>query len=171
MKLKNLIDQNRNSFDSYEPEDGHLERFQDKLYKSKTQNSSLKVYLMAASIVAVSLLATIMLYMIMAQMPQLQNGGIALHEISEEYKEVEVYYNRYIEERMEVLNHIQCKSPVIQKAMILKEIQEFDLIYLNLQHDLLDSGENERVINAMIETYQKKAEMLDRVIKIIKQNC
>ena len=96
MKLENLINQNRDSFDDYEPESGHFERFENKLYKNKSSRSSLKVYLMAASIVAVSLVATLMLYLLQANVPQLQNNqGIAQHELSQEYRETENYYNPF----------------------------------------------------------------------------
>ncbi len=172
MKLEHFIRKNRNSFDDCEPENEHFKRFENKLYKNKPSRNYFKVYITAASITAISLLTTIMLY-IMPMRTNSPNGenNTTQHNLADEYLETENYYNRIIKNKIEVLKNIQCQNKNFQISDFMAEVKEFDKIDAALKKELEKSGKNERIISAIIETHRKKIEILDRMIQITKQHC
>jgi hypothetical protein len=55
-----------------------------------------------------------------------------------------------------------------QKAMILKEMKNMDSTYVSLQKELKANPNDERIINAMIEHYQTKLEVMTYIVNQLK---
>jgi lipid II:glycine glycyltransferase (peptidoglycan interpeptide bridge formation enzyme) len=55
-----------------------------------------------------------------------------------------------------------------QKKMLEKEMKSMDSIYVQLQKDLKANPDDERIINAMIEHYQTKVEVMNYIINQLK---
>ncbi|MGC9374642.1 MAG: hypothetical protein ACP5DQ_06330 [Bacteroidales bacterium] len=168
--LEKIINENRSVFDSFEPDEGHFDRFEQKLkqlHKSKSKTFTLGFMLKAAVITLLVVLSGLWIYDNTFTTPSLKKG-IALREISPEYSEVEMYYTKLVNQKYNEINDI----PFIdnkQKKMLMHELNEMDSIYENLKKDLTLNPNDERVINAMIQHYQLKVEVMNQILGQLQQ--
>ena len=59
----------------------------------------------------------------------------------------------------------------MQVKIVFEELNQLDMIYMSLQKDLANNGGDQRIIDAMLNNYQTKVELLDTVISELKANC
>lgn len=163
-ELEKIIIDNRQSFEE-EPMEGHFERFEARLQKASKPARVIyfKPILNIAAIVVFVLLAVnqARIYFF----PQ-KEEALSLGSISPEYKEVEFYYTNAIEVGMgqwEKLSREGLISPPEQQ-MMQEEQQEFDQMYQRLQEELQANPDDERVINAMLEYYQARMNLINLII-------
>ncbi|MZP66817.1 MAG: hypothetical protein GT597_11770, partial [Bacteroidales bacterium] len=55
-----------------------------------------------------------------------------------------------------------------QKQMLISELRSMDSVYVQLQKDLKTNPNDERIINAMIEHYQTKVEVMSYILNQLK---
>jgi hypothetical protein len=55
-----------------------------------------------------------------------------------------------------------------QQDMLKKEMKSMDSVYVQLQKDLKANPDDERIINAMIEHYQTKVEVMTYILNQLK---
>lgn len=166
MKIDDLIKDNIDFFNSEEPDDGHFERFTQKLAKPEQKIIKIKftTFIKAAGILVLMTLSGLWTYEHFLQKPEI----IKLGDISPEYREAENYYlNTINTEYLEIKQFkFQDKD---QKRILLKELQDMDSVYVQLQKDLKLNPNDERVINAMINHYQLKIEVMNQIISQLKE--
>ena len=168
--LKKIINENRSVFDSSEPHEGHFQRFEQKLsqlHQSQNKTFTFGFMLKAAVITLLIVLSGLWIYDNSFTTPSVKKG-IALREISPEYSEVEMYYTNLINQKYNEINDI----PFIdnkQKKMLMYELNEMDSIYENLKKDLTLNPNDDRVINAMIQHYQIKVEVMNQILGQLQQ--
>ena len=161
--LEKIIIKKRAELDSFEPADGHFNRFRQKLTGSPAYREIRVVdYLKIAAIV---LLASLFSYFVYNQIESylLNNDQYTLSDISNEYREVEEYYTGLIQARYEDLKQLETGEPD-QKELLLKELSEMDRLMNQMQQDLKTHPTDERIINAMISHYQKKLEVMNQIL-------
>lgn len=169
--IDKIIRNNRELFDTAEPDEGHFNRFAARLKRQKRKNRSFTSYaflLKAASIAILVALSFLWTYDNLIK-PSSERSGISLSEISDEYREVEIYYKQQVNLRYRQIRDIDVFSDSTQKAILLKELSDMDSIYTNLRNELETSPKNERIINAMIEHYQLKVEVMNRILHQLEQ--
>lgn len=161
--LDKIIQENRLSFDSQEPGDGHFERFEQKLTKfnKKQKTFTFGFVLKAAAVTILVVLSGLWVYDNVGTTKT--TDGIALSEISPEYSEVEMYYTHLVNQKYEEIDEFQFMDST-QKAMLVRELSEMDSIYENLKQDLTTNPNDQRVINAMIQHYQLKVEVMNQIL-------
>jgi len=169
-ELERLIIDNRHLLKDDEPLEGHFERFEAKLQKASkpTRIINFRVVLKIAAIVVFALLTVNQARMWLT--PE-KKESLSLGSISEEYREVEFYYTNAIQGGMsqwEKLNHEGFVSESEQQSM-QKEQLEFDQMYQKLQKDLEANPNDERVINAMLEYYQARMNILTLIINKLQE--
>jgi len=165
--LDNIIQENRSEFDSFEPSDGHFERFEQKLKEFNKKEKTFTIgYILKAAVVAILvILSGLWVY---DNFESRTNNGIALNEISPEYGEVEMYYTHLVNQKYSEIN--QCETlDSTQKGMLMYELGEMDSIYANLKNDLRTNPNDQRVINAMIQHYQLKVEVMNQILQQLQQ--
>ena len=64
----------------------------------------------------------------------------------------------------EKLRSIQAKSGDFDK-LVMEDISKLDSAYEDLKYDLKENINNEKVINAMIENYRIKLEILEQILQ------
>ncbi len=162
--IDKIIHENRKAFDSYEPSDGHFERFES-LLKNKNNIHTFKIrtyrILRFAAVILLAMVSSLWVYEHTFQ--NSISSGIALHEVSKEYKEVEFYYTSQINNDFEKIKNIHFTDNT-QKTMLLNELSDMDTIYKNLKYDLKSNPNDERIINAMIEHYQTKVAVMNQIL-------
>lgn len=89
-------------------------------------------------------------------------------EIVKMLVEAEAYYTAQISARQEEFNLATASNPEI-KAEINYDLKVLDSVYADLRHDLKDNAANVEVIEAMIQNYRLKLEILEDVLSQMRQ--
>ncbi len=89
------------------------------------------------------------------------NNEMSLSDVSDEYAEVERFYAQQVNMKIEELKQNQYDET------ILKDIAELDAAFKELKRELGNGPDmtDEEIIHAMIENYQMKIEILERVLE------
>ncbi|MFQ5445861.1 MAG: hypothetical protein ACE5FF_02910 [Saprospiraceae bacterium] len=85
----------------------------------------------------------------------------SLADISPEYAEMEQYFSSQVDDKMAKLASYR------QDDFVKGDIQDLDSVYEDLKKELKDAqpGTQEQIIQAMIENYQTKIDILERVLE------
>lgn len=169
-ELERLILDNRHSLEDEEPMEGHFERFEARLQKASKPSRMIyfKPILRIAAIVVFALLAVnqVRIYYFAEK-----QDALTLGSISPEYREVEFYYTSAIQTGMHQWNKLSSEGLISEseQQMMLDEQKEFDRMYQKLQEDLKENPNDERVINAMIEYYQARMNIINLIINKLQE--
>jgi hypothetical protein len=93
---------------------------------------------------------------------------MTLGQVSPQYKEVENYYVHQVNLMEGEIVNVDLKSNPAQKMMLMKEMKSMDSTYVSLQRELKANPNDERIINAMIEHYQTKLEVMTYIVNQLK---
>ncbi len=161
----------------FEPKDGHFERFQAKLkVQQKRKMLTLNVVWKVAAAVVFVILAVNQANIYFS--PEKQNGVIAennkeftLASVSPEYKEVEFYYTNAINVELNQWNSMVADGFISaeEQELLDNEMAEFEKRFNNLQTDLKANPNDERVINAMLEYYQAKLDIINMIVSKLQE--
>jgi hypothetical protein len=91
-----------------------------------------------------------------------QDGTVeSLADVSPEHAEMERYFSSQVEEKMAKLASYK------QDGVVKADLKELDETYEQLRQELKDApvGAEEKIIQAMIETYQTKISILEQVLE------
>ncbi|WP_296316827.1 hypothetical protein [Winogradskyella sp. UBA3174] len=167
-----LFDNLKGEFDTSEPNKNHELRFLDKLKANdvtsndskKSSGSNWKPFLAIAASVVICL----SVFMTLQNKPE----ALDLASVSPELSETQDFFTATIENELKKLN--KERSPLTELIITdaLKQIQILETNYQNLKTDLNESGQDQRVIYAMITNFQNRIDILNTVleqIEIIKE--
>lgn len=163
--IEDFISSNRQFFDGEEPSEGHFERFSRKLEircGEKVIRRSIVPYLLKAAVV--TLLVTLSSLWTWDHFLRSDRNRMALGDISPEYREVENYYVHQVNLMENEIVNFDLKSRPEQKEILKKEIRSMDSVYVQLQKELKANPDDERIINAMIEHYQTKVDVMNYIL-------
>jgi hypothetical protein len=167
--LEDIIRNNKDFFDDAEPSTGHLERFNRKLEKRFQVNAikrSIVPYLLKAAVV--TLLITLSSLWTWDHFIRTGSSRMTLGQVSPQYKEVENYYVHQVNLMEGEIVNVDLKNNPAQKTMLMKEMKSMDSTYVSLQKELKANPTDERIINAMIEHYQTKLEVMTYIVNQLK---
>ena len=167
--IEEIIRENKEAFEDPEPMDGHFDRFSWKLEKrlhSQTTRRSIVPYLLRAAVVTI--LVTLSSLWIWDNFIRSEKDMMALGDVSPEYKEVENYYVHQVNMMEGELNNLDFGVNPEQKSMLENELNSMDSVYIQLQKELKVNPNDERIINAMIEHYQTKVDIMNYIIGQLK---
>jgi hypothetical protein len=167
--IEEIISSNKEFFDGAEPSDGHLDRFTKKLeyrFHSKTKTISIVPYLLRAAVVV--LLVTLSSLWTWDHFIRPGSQRMALGDVSPQYKEVENYYVHEVSLMEGEIINIDLKNDPEQKEVFLQEMKSMDSTYIQLQKELKANPNDERIINAMIDHYQTKIDVMNYILSQLK---
>ena len=167
--IAEIIRNNRNLFEDHEPAEGHFERFRRKLEISGNKISfhrSIVPYLLKAAVV--TLLITLSSLWTWEHFIRTDRNRMALGDVSPQYKEVENYYIHQVTLMQSEIDTVDLKNNPAQKVILMKEMKSMDSVYVQLQKELKANPDDERIINAMIEHYQTKVEVMTLIVNQLK---
>lgn len=183
-ELKHFIEQNRSQFDDCEPMDGHFERFMQKLEadKRRTIGPSRSQILKIAAVAVVALVLSAVVAgtgihhgvkLIESEMANAdreapmkfveRTSRFVKSKVEPEYEQTQKYYIGLVDNRLDEIRTAETVDEQ-QKAELLKEMSEMDELFINLQKELKANPDNEVLIDAMINHYQTKIEVLNQII-------
>lgn len=174
-KLEKFIRSNISSFENEEPLPGHFERFQKKLDARKpVRRVNLSLVAAAAALAGLILTGSLGLLFNNSSLIKFSRDQLTLNRISPEYNEVENYYLEQISKKSTLLNALSINITSSSKDELQDEFYDLDKNSYLLKQELLKSPKQERIVNAMIQNYQMKIDLLDQMIntlvKIKKEN-
>lgn len=162
--IEDIIKRNKDIFDNAEPADGHFERFSMMLqsrFGTSTRKISIVPYLLRAAVV--TLLVTLSSLWVWDNFIRSENEGMTLGDVSPQYREVENYYIHQVNQMEGELLDASKFSPE-QKQTLETEMENMDSVYVSLQKELKANPNDQRIINAMIEHYQTKVDVMNFII-------
>ena len=167
--IEDIIRKNKDFFDGLEPSEGHFERFNRKLEiinGTRVAKRSIVPYLLKAAVV--TLLVTLSSLWTWDHFIRSNRNRMTLGDVSQEYREVENYYVHQVNLMESEIGNIDLKSNPEHKDILFKEMRSMDSVYVQLQKELKANPDDERIINAMIEHYQTKVEVMTYILDQLK---
>jgi len=169
MKIEELIRSNKDYFEAEEPSEGHFEKFRMKLeqrFQKEAVKRSIVPYLLKAAVV--TLLITLSSLWTWDHFLRPGRQRMTLSQVSPQYKEVESYYIHQVNLVEDEITSSNITNNPEQKEMLKKEMNSMDSVYIQLQKELKANPNDERIINAMIEHYQTKLEVMSFIVNQLK---
>lgn len=162
-KLEKLFSENREAFEE-EPQEGHFDRFEAKLDQYnpvKKRKLNAWPFLKIASVLIITLLvANLLIYVI----PAKKTNNIQQFANSE-MNETANFYTVRINSGMSQLKTMADQGIGSEQELlqVKKEMEEMDKLYQDLQKEYSKNPNDERVVNAMIEYYQTKLNIINTI--------
>jgi hypothetical protein len=163
--IDDLIRENKDFFEDAEPSKGHMERFTVKLelrFQKQAPKRSIVPYLLRAAVV--TLLVTLSSLWTWDHFIRPSSSRMTLGQVSPQYKEVENYYIHQVNMMEGEIVNIDLQNNPEQKKELMQEMKSMDSVYVSLQKELKANPNDERIINAMIEHYQTKLEIMNYIV-------
>ena len=162
-KLDNLFNKEREAFDE-EPLEGHFHRFEEKLnhhHRRRKLTITTGTFLKIASLVIVVLLSANLFVHRPVQKPEPKEQGF----VSNEMNETAHFYNTRINSGLSQLKQMSDQGLGSETDLIQlkKEMDEMDRLHQELQKEYSKNPNDERVINAMIDYYQTKLNIINTI--------
>lgn len=85
-----------------------------------------------------------------------------MDKVMPEFAETEQYYNRKVNSTVNELKVYLVKYPEVANDM-KKDLAELDSVYRALKHDLGDNVAHDEILNAMIQNYRMKLQILEEI--------
>jgi hypothetical protein len=166
--IEDIIRNNRDLFEDKEPSEGHFDRFSVKLEIRchARARRSIVPYLLRAAVV--TLLVTLSSLWTWDHFIRTGSSRMTLGQVSPQYKEVENYYLHQVNMMEGEITNTDLNNNPGQKDMLVKEMKNMDSVYVSLQKELKANPNDERIINAMIEHYQTKLEVMTYIVSQLK---
>jgi len=167
--IDELFERLQYQFDYEEPQNGHQERFLEKLNRSKGVISISKKpqnWLKPLSIAASIALICVLGYQTLSKQGI---GKEQLVEISPEVSKTEFYFAGLIEEQVEELK--EAKTPETEKLIndTLLQLENLEADYQHLQNELIEGGDMKLILNAMVINFQTRIDLLQEVLQTIEE--
>lgn len=165
--INKLFEDLRDNFDVEEPSSDHTKRFLNKLNENSNRisDSQLKSRNLWKPLlgVAASILLIVTLFVGLNQPETVRD----LANVSPEMAKTQTFFTSAISEelkKLESASNPETKS-IIKDALI--QIKKLEIEYENLKVDLSKSGDDSRVIYAMIKNFQNRIDILQNTLEHI----
>ncbi|MBN2524287.1 MAG: hypothetical protein JXB24_13530 [Bacteroidales bacterium] len=158
--IEDIIQNNRDLFEEDLPE-GHLKRFENKLNTASDESRRTvlnKLLVAAASVVVIITIG----FIIMLTSDSFSANDYLLANITPELYEAEAYYQNKIHQKMDILSN----QNNVDKS-ILKDLREIDKSFDTIKKDLDKNPGDERLISAILSTYQIKLDLINEILERI----
>jgi hypothetical protein len=168
-RLEQFIAESRDQFDLYDPDDKVWKEVSKTIHK-KQHITSWKTILWRAAAVIVIFAASFLFWEYLNSSERLigrQEKKMQKLDIPE-LREAEVYYTNMVDNRLRELIPLIQQNPELQNELN-NDLRELDSIYAELQKDLIDNIANDEVVEAMIQNYRLKLEILEDLLEHLQE--
>jgi len=159
-RLEEFVRGHRQDFDTFEPSEALWGKIENKLDKGR--KVKLRFYLSRAAAVAAIFALSFMVQQYFL------SGRNKMPEIPE-LKEAEMYYSGLINSKLQEIKPMLAEYPEIEHEM-KSDLSELDSVYTGLKNDLKDNVANQEVIEAMIENYRMRIDILEEMLHFLDKN-
>jgi hypothetical protein len=163
--LDDYISKNLEQFDNEEPLHGHIDRFDAKLAQLGKRKGN-QIYISLLKIAAAVLLGMVISYAAIREFKLLNRT--AAYTISAaaypELNEAEKFYTSQLSQYYNVIQDMGFNNDQKEKRRVMDELTEMDIQVRAMKQDLQQNPDDERIVNAIINFYQVKIELMDMII-------
>lgn len=160
---------NRQEFDLFEPAPDLWDKIDKNVQKQKRHKvNHLKTFYRVAAVLIIVVSATYVFFRTTNQSQgqladkQEQNEELNIPEL----QEIEGFYTREINQKMNELKPILASYPGLDEE-IDHDMSNLDSIYKDLKNDLKDNVANREVIEAMIQNYRTRLNILEELLTML----
>ena len=167
--LDEFIKSNREAFDIHEAPDKLWKKIELRLQTNKTRNFW-KLWLQRAAIFMIIFSLSFALSEYIHRKGPKINTVARVNEqsaIPQELKETQAYYETRIHARLKEMKPMFASYPGMEEE-VHKDFSKLDSICADLKKDLKDNISNQQVLEAMIENYRTKLNILETLLEDIK---
>ncbi|WP_438712179.1 hypothetical protein ACSTS3_07110 [Aquimarina muelleri] len=166
-EVEKLFEGIKDQLDIHEPSINHQIKFLEKL---KQQNKVVQLHpkktswykpLKIAASIAIVFGITIMAFIANPK------EEIDLAYVSPQMKETQSFFTSAIQIQLEEINEVSSKETKGLVLDAMNQLEKLEADYSFLKKDLFQSGNDKRVISAMIKNFQKRAHLLEAVLQKI----
>ncbi len=168
IEIEDFINKNSDLFNSEEPKDGHLNRFQSKLQKNN-KNIFLKSMKYAAAVIL--LVSAFFIYDNYNGFSKNEQISDNTNNVNEDFSDINKFYSSQLEVKYSELDAVTCKQGNNQKQNINNDLSELNDEYAKLLSEYKLNPENTKIKNALINNYRMRIDILDMVITTLKNYC
>ena len=164
--LDKLFENLKNDFDTELPQLGHQDRFLEKLKNQNNTKQSSRRFIWKPFIgIAASLVIMLGLFF------GIQTESVArdLASVSPEMAQTQSFFMATITEELDKLNNEKSPETKVLIEDAIKQLNTLESEYDALKLDLSESGDDKRVIYAMITNFQNRIELLQDVLQKIEE--
>ena len=172
-RLEDFILENREQFDDLEPRAEIWDRIEKR--KAPVLGIGWKSVAWRAAAVVIIFFSSYVFFRLTDKDPAGPSGNLYSEmpedqsPLANELKEAEIYYTSQIEfMRAEAIRLSEGDPSVME--IIDTEMVDLDQVFQELKNDLQDNTDNEEVIEAMIQNYRIKLEVLEEILRQLKQS-
>jgi len=171
-KLEKYIIDHRSQFDDQDPDPEIWERVETR--KSLVIRINWKDIAWKAAAVAAIFVASYFFHDYMASRNQpfqsfmSKNAGDVSPMVSE-LIEAEAYYSSQIDRKKDEVFRLTASNPEVRREIDM-EMVDLDRVFSELKKDLKDNADNEEVIEAMIQNYRLKLDILEVMLLQLNQS-
>jgi hypothetical protein len=171
-KLEKYILDHREQFDDLEPDPAIWEKVDTR--KARVIRINWKDIAWKAAAVAVIFVASYYFHDYMSSRKEssakfLGKNSEVNSPMVRELIEAEAYYTSQINMRKEEVFRLTASDPEVRHE-VDREMVDLDRVYKELKEDLKDNADNEEVIEAMIQNYRMKLDILEEMLLRLKQS-
>lgn len=163
--LDQFIRNNLDRFNEYEPHAGHTDRFTTKLDardSARKRSYRLMFFRIAAIVVFVFLLSIVF----SREYRLWSESGLEASQMAynTEVLEAERYYSQQLQLYYKQIEELPFQYNTTEKRKVLRELQEMDRQVEIMKEDLQQYPDNEMIVNAIMNFYQIKIELMNDII-------
>jgi len=176
-KLEKYIDHNREEFNDLVPDSKIWDKINldlDREDHKKSRFSPQKMLWRVAAVVII-FIASYFFHDLMSKRGDL-SGRQDLVEMTDKDNEIlkmldeaEAYYQTQITCMQDEISRFAADNPEIREELNL-ELLQLDSIYSELKKDLSDNAANEEVVEAMVQNYRIKLDILEDILNQLRKN-
>lgn len=164
--LDNMFKDLQGSFDIDDPKDSHKNRFMAKLNEqNKTAHVSKKQWTGWKPLIGIAASVVLIIALVIGNNPDANATGLA--SVSPEMSETQDFFTSTISTELKKLENASNPETKLLIQDALNQMKRLEIEYESLKSDLSNSGNDQRVIYAMISNFQNRIEILQNTLKQI----
>lgn len=175
--IEENIKQNKNAFNSSEPDPDHFSRFESKLddFHNQQEETWFERYGLAIRIAAAVILfvglGSFFYSNLFDTVKDSISERIVAAELPDEVQEVMQYYNVITSKKVAQIDELAVSQDEAGriKKMALMEIKALDEHRAALEKEYALNPNNDRIMSAMLKNQQQRSEILDKIINTLNQ--
>jgi hypothetical protein len=170
-RLEQFISDNRDQFDLYQPDEKLWAGIETNIQAKKTFRIGWRGVMWRAAAVILIFGASFGIQEYLHQRKAMMSGREEKEIIKNipELKEAEIYYTSLLNEKISQIQPLIEQYPELG-ASLNQDLSELDSIYDGLQMDLRDNIANDEVVEAMIQNYVLKIQILEDLLQYMDES-
>ena len=165
-RLEQFISNNRDQFDLFEPDEKLWSGIESTVNQKKTFRIGWKGVVSRAAAVLIIFAASFLVQEILHRRQSVvtENYEDEIMQEIPELLEAEIYYTSLLNNKIEQIEPLISENPELGETLE-QDLSELDSIYTELQKDLRDNIANDEVVEAMIQNYILKIQILEDLLE------